>query len=97
MVLLAVTSDTWIITGLGFGIVLLLLFFLVFVLLFFGWVMQKATAPRKPKTDDAEIAAIAMALHLSQQKHDEPTSMIRFDRRDTAWNPKSEGFNNVGF
>ena len=97
MVLLAITSDTWIVTGLGFGIVLLLLFCLVFILMFFGWIMQKATAPRKPKTDDAEIAAIAMALHLSQQKHDEPTSMIRFDRRDTAWNPKSEGFNNVGF
>ena len=97
MVLLAVTSDTWIVTGLGFGIVLLLLFCLVFILMFFGWIMQKATAPRKPKTDDAEIAAITMALHLSQQKHDEPTSMIRFDRRDTAWNPKSEGFNNVGF
>ena len=97
MVLLAITSDTWIVTGLGFGIVLLLLFFLVYILQFFGWIMQKAVAPKKPKTDDAEIAAIAMALHLSQQKHDEPTSMITFDRRETAWNPKSEGFTNVGF
>ena len=50
MVLLVVTSSTWIITGLGFGIVLALLFCLVFILRFFGWVMQKATAPRKPKT-----------------------------------------------
>lgn len=51
MVLLAVTADTWIVTGLGFGIVLVLLFCLVYILQFFGWVMQKATAPRAPKAE----------------------------------------------
>ena len=51
MVLLAVTADTWIVTGLGFGIVLVLLFCLVYVLQFFGWVMQKATAPKAPKPE----------------------------------------------
>ena len=51
MVLLSVTAETWIVTGLGFGIVLVLLFFLVYILQFFGWVMQKATAPRAPKAD----------------------------------------------
>ena len=51
MVLLAVTSDTWIVTGLGFGIVLVLLFCLVYILQFFGWVMQKATAPKTPKPE----------------------------------------------
>ena len=49
MVLLAVTSDTWIVTGLGFGIVLALLFCLVFILMFFGWTMQKIEVPKKPK------------------------------------------------
>ncbi|MBO4249870.1 MAG: OadG family protein [Paludibacteraceae bacterium] len=47
--LLEITSATWIVTGLGFGIVLVLLCCLVFILMFFGWVMQKATAPRPPK------------------------------------------------
>ena len=47
--LLAITSETWIVTGLGFGIVLVLLFCLVYILQFFGWIMQKATAPRAPK------------------------------------------------
>ena len=42
MVLLAVTADTWIVTGLGFGIVLVLLFCLVFILQAFGWVMTSA-------------------------------------------------------
>ena len=49
MILLAITSETWIVTGLGFGIVLVLLFCLVYILQFFGWIMQKATAPRTPK------------------------------------------------
>ena len=51
MILLAVTAETWIVTGLGFGIVLALLFCLVYILQFFGWVMQKATAPRAPKAE----------------------------------------------
>lgn len=78
MILLAVTADTWIVTGLGFGIVLVLLFCLVYILQFFGWVMQKATAPRAPKAEnparsqktnnniltptEPEKAAIAMAI-----------------------------------
>ena len=105
MTLLAVTADTWIVTGLGFGIVLVLLFCLVFIMMFFGWIMQKMAAPKAPqapkaadKTESEVMAAIAMALHLSDaSKHDTPTSMITFDKRDTAWNPKSEGFNNIGF
>ena len=49
--LLSITSSTWIVTGLGFGIVLALLFCLVFILMFFGWIMQKATAPKEPKEE----------------------------------------------
>ena len=49
MSLLAITSDTWVVTGLGFGIVLALLFCLVYVLKLFGVIMQKATAPKAPK------------------------------------------------
>ena len=54
MTLLAVTADTWIVTGLGFGIVLALLFCLVYILQFFGWTMQKATkTPKAPKAPGA--------------------------------------------
>ena len=56
MVLLAVTAETWIVTGLGFGIVLALLFCLVYILQFFGWIMQKATAPRAPKAEKSAPA-----------------------------------------
>ena len=103
MVLLAVTADTWIITGLGFGIVLLLLFFLVFILQGFGWVMQKATAPKAPKAPKEEkkddIAAIAMALYLASKsgKRDENIITIPSQARETAWNEKAIGLNNQGF
>lgn len=125
--LLAVTSDTWIVTGLGFGIVLVLLFCLVYILQGFGWIMQKATAPKAPKEEkpaqntqstpniqntpsapepkpapaspDDDIAAIAYALYLAScnTKHDAPTGMIAIQARETAWNTKSIGLNNVGF
>ena len=81
MILLAVTADTWIVTGLGFGIVLALLFCLVFIMQGFGWIMQKATAPKAPKEEKKEeatpepkaapaspaddTAAIAYALYLA--------------------------------
>ena len=138
MVFLVVESLTWqeiwTVTGLGFGIVLLLLFFLVFVLMFFGWIMQKASAPKAPKAEkeskvesqktaplkaesapsepekaaiamalaqagEEDIAAVAMALYLARQNnnHDIPTAMIHAQARETAWNTKSIGLNNVGF
>ena len=78
MALLAITSQTWIVTGLGFGIVLGGLFGLVYIMQFLGWSMQKMTAPKAPKqakpakatpvvqsavpTDEGTMAAIAMAL-----------------------------------
>ncbi len=70
MILLAVTAETWIVTGLGFGIVLVLLFCLVYILQFFGWIMQKATAPRAPK---AEKPAAKPVEQPAQKAVGEPT------------------------
>ena len=42
LIILSVTADTWIVTGLGFGIVLVLLFCLVYILQAFGWIMTSA-------------------------------------------------------
>ncbi len=130
MILLAVTAETWIVTGLGFGIVLGLLFCLVFILQGFGWIMQKIMAPKPAKpatpapqpqqtsqpaepaqekkthaaplsaqpTDEGTKAAIAMALYLyNGANHDAPTAMIAPQARNTAWNIKTIGLNNVGF
>jgi Na+-transporting methylmalonyl-CoA/oxaloacetate decarboxylase gamma subunit len=46
-------SDTWVVTGLGFGIVVVLLICLVFILQAFGWTMQRMTAPKAPKAPEA--------------------------------------------
>ena len=78
MALLAITSQTWMVTGLGFGIVLIVLFSLVFIMQFLGWSMQKLTTPKAQKaqktqktnkvvssalpTDEGTMAAIAMAV-----------------------------------
>ena len=82
MVFLVVESLTWpqilLVTGLGFGIVVVLLFCLVYILNGLGWVMQKATAPKAPKEkkeipsaptvqstqapSEPEKAAIAMSI-----------------------------------
>ena len=71
MVLLSITADTWIVTGLGFGIVLVLLFCLVYILQFFGWTMQKITEPRKPK--EAKPAEPKKAPVQSAEPTDEGT------------------------
>ena len=46
-------ADTWVVTGLGFGIVVVLLICLVFILQAFGWIMQRMTAPKAPKAPEA--------------------------------------------
>ncbi len=41
MVLLSVTTGTWLITGLGFGMVLIILFLFIYIMKGLGWIMQK--------------------------------------------------------
>ena len=72
MVLLAVTADTWIVTGLGFGIVLALLFCLVYILRLFGWIMQKTTAPKAPKPAPAPAAPAAKAAGAGEHAINAP-------------------------
>ena len=106
MNLLAITSQTWITTGLGFGIVLLLLFVFVYVMKLMGWIMQ----PRKAKTDDQaeshptkenvispkpaedDKAAIAYALHLYYNSlHDPIETHLTIKHHATAWHIISSG------
>ena len=48
MMLLAVTGQTWLVTFLGFGIVLLLLTLFVFVMQGLGWLMQRLEKQNGP-------------------------------------------------
>ena len=68
--LLAITSDTWIVTGLGFGIVLMLLFCLVFILQFFGFVMQKMTNGASKPTKPSKPSTPSMPSAPSEAKEE---------------------------
>ncbi|MCQ2341875.1 MAG: OadG family protein [Paludibacteraceae bacterium] len=86
MTLLVITSQTWLVTFLGFGIVLVLLCTFVFLMQGLGAIMQwldrksaPAAAPVAPKRSDVtakgepsdnDMAAIAMALHLNESDAD---------------------------
>ena len=47
MIFLEVNSFIWMVTGLGFCLVLLLLFVFVYVLKLMGWIMQPRVKPKK--------------------------------------------------
>ena len=80
MTLIAITSQTWMVTLLGFGIVLLLLICFVFIMQLMGVIMRRTdkapaavTAPvAQPQTETVaaaptaadDLAAVAYALHL---------------------------------
>ena len=72
MVLLAVTAETWIVTGLGFGIVLVLLFCIVYILQAFGWIMTSAekgfSCSCKCKKEEAKANANAKAENPSSEE-----------------------------
>ena len=126
MVLLAVTSQTWIVTGLGFGIVVVLLFLFIYIMKGLGLIMSKASkttaavqaveVPKKKEyatnPDEATYAAIAMslaladgdeekaalafALHLYYDRgHDFVMPQLTLRPRQTTWNSKTFGINNL--
>ena len=68
MVFLAVTTQTWLVTGLGFSIVLLLLFVFVYVMKALGWLMQPKKQTDKPEGKPDDAAAIAASLAMNGQE-----------------------------
>lgn len=98
MILLEVTSQTWYITGVGFGMVLTLLFLFVYIMKLLGIIMQphKNTAKEQPKTqvaqpaetaDEATQAAIAFTLQQYYYGvHDLVETHLTVKHHTTAWN-----------
>jgi Na+-transporting methylmalonyl-CoA/oxaloacetate decarboxylase gamma subunit len=101
MVFLAITADTWLVTCLGFCIVLLLLFVFIYVMKALGWIMQPrkqsdvvrqnndmpavATTVGSAQQED-EKAAVAYALHLYYNSlHDMDSPRITVRNHTTAW------------
>ena len=85
MILLSVTTSTWLITGLGFVMVLIILFLFIYIMKGLGWIMQKinsntpapaapvAAVPEKQvltSAPESDIPAIATALFLNESEED---------------------------
>ncbi len=93
-------GDVWAMTGMGFGVVFLVLILLVYVLIGFGYFAnatpKKSAAPVAQPTvaaqpvasaSDKDKAAIAMALYLYYKDvHDEETGVLTIQHNDSsAW------------
>lgn len=104
MTLLAITGQTWYITGVGFGTVLVLLFVFVYVMKLLGWIMQPKKAKSEPAAvqptandqkqtaEEADEAAIAYALHLYYNSlHDPIETHLTIKHHATAWRTISSG------
>lgn len=100
MILLTVTSQTWLVTGLGFGLVLVLLFVFVYIMKLLGFIMQpreKKAANADEETEaaiattlamnneEADIAAIAMTLNLYYGVHDIEPAQITIRPHQSMW------------
>ena len=107
MIFLEVNSFIWMVTGLGFCLVLSLLFVFVYVMKLMGWIMQPRVKPKKQAepqhsqtvahtlTADS-TAAIALALHLYYNGvHDEESTKTIVQPHRTQWNNKMYGMNNL--
>lgn len=104
-------SHVWMVTGLGFCMVIALLVVLIFILKLLGAVVSSAVkAPKaeQPKaaaqapaaaqaSADDDLAAIAMALHLYfNGVHDVEPTEIHIKRVErSGWNSKLYGMNNL--
>lgn len=64
MTALLVNGQTWLVTGVGFGMVIILLIVLIFILLGLGAVISNITAPKAPKA----TAKAAPAVQASAPK-----------------------------
>ncbi|MBN1768722.1 MAG: OadG family protein [Prolixibacteraceae bacterium] len=104
MTILEVSSQTWIITLVGWSVVFVALFLLIFIfnnipkLLKMNFKREKTAKPQKVQTETAgdkyisgdETAAIAMAIHMFfEEQHDEESNIITIKRIERRYSPWS--------
>lgn len=97
-------GNTWLITGVGFGMVFVVLVLLIFIVKSFGLFFNHkpkaqpaaavATAPAA-EVGEEDMVAIAYALHTFYNMHDEESDVLTIRHEDAAyspWNQKSITF-----
>lgn len=100
-------SFIWMVTLLGFCLVLVLLFIFVYIMKGLGWIMrdrsqdapkapvQEAKPAKQPTASEADMAAVAMALSLYYGVHDIEAPKLTIKGHTSAWNDKIFGMNNI--
>ena len=102
MTMLAVNwGNALLITGVGFGLVFLVLVLLIFIVKSFGLIFAQkpkaqaavaAPAAAPAEVGEEEMAAIAYVLHTFYNQHDEESDILTIRHDDVAyspWNQKS--------
>lgn len=68
MTTLTVNGFTWLVTGVGFGMVIVLLIVLIFILMGLGAIVSRITAPKAPKTVAKAAPAVQAPAASAQGK-----------------------------
>ncbi len=77
MTALLVNGQTWLVTGVGFGMVILLLIVLIFILKGLGAVVSNITAPKAPKAAAKAAPAVqAPAVKADKESDEMPVAAI---------------------
>ena len=97
MTILAINwGNAFLITGVGFGLVFIVLVLLIFIVKSFGLIfVQKpkaqaavaAPAATAEATDETDMAAIAYVLHVFYNQHDEESDVLTIRHDDVAYSP----------
>ena len=98
-------GNTWLITGVGFAMVFVVLVLLIYIVKFFGVIFAQkpakaqsavaAAAPAANEVGEEDMVAIAYALHTFYNMHDEESDVLTIRHDDapySPWNQKSITF-----
>lgn len=100
-------SMIWMVTILGFCLVVALLYLFVYIMKGLGWIMrdrshaapeapvQEAKPAKQPTATETDMVAVAMALSLYFGIHDIDAPQLTIKGHTTAWNDKVFGMNNI--
>ena len=106
MTMLAINwGNTWLITGVGFAMVFVVLVLLIFIVKSFGVILAQKHAKAQPaaaaaaapaaEVGEEDMVAIAYALHTFYNMHDEESDVLTIHHEGAAyspWNQKSITF-----
>ena len=107
MTMLAINwGNTWLITGVGFAMVFVVLVLLIFIVKSFGVIFSQKPAKAQPaaaaaatapaaEVGEEDMVAIAYALHTFYNMHDEESDVLTIRHDDvpySPWNQKSITF-----